>query len=90
MMMQVTKLEAKVCQIEEKLNNPVLLKADKELILVVDMEEKVAKADLEQRKLSFIVHKLPENKQDALEERIRDGSKIDLSMLTEAKLRCGD
>ena len=41
-----------------------------------------------QKKLNFIVHNLPERKQDTLEKRIRDDSEIDVSMLT--KLRCGD
>ena len=58
-----------------------LLKADKELILEVNMEEKEAKADTEQRKLN--VHNLPESKQGTLEKRSRDYSEIDLSMFTD-------
>ena len=48
------------------------------------MEEKDAEADIEQIQVNLIVHKLPESKQDTIEERIRDGSEIDLSMLTDA------
>ena len=42
MVAQITKLEAKVGQIEEKLNNQDLLKANKELILEVNMKGKEA------------------------------------------------
>ena len=42
MMAQIMKLEAKVGQIEEKLNNQDLLKANKELILEVNMKGKEA------------------------------------------------
>ena len=52
------------------------------MILEVNIEEKEAKADTEQRKLN--VHNLPKSKQDTLEKRIRDYSEIDLSMFTDA------
>ena len=57
MMAQITKLEAKVGQIEEKLNGPVLPKAEKELIWEVIREEKEEETDMEQKRLNLVLHK---------------------------------
>ena len=59
MMGQITKLEAKVGQIEEKLNGPVLQKAEKELIREVIREEKEEETEIEQRRLNLVLHQLP-------------------------------
>ena len=59
----------KVGQIEEKLNGPILPKAE-ELI----REEKEEETEMEQRRLNLVLHKLPESNQGTLEDRKRDDS----------------
>ena len=84
MMAQITKLEAKVGQIEEKLNGPVLPKAEKELIQEVIREEKEEETEMEQRRLNLVLHQLSESNQGTLEDRKRDDSETVSSLLTEA------